>query len=395
MKEYSSIRLEITSRCNLKCDYCHNSEFSNRDDDMTTEEILRLIESIKKKYPINKILLTGGEPLVQKDVYKIIKKITSLGIKADMVTNGTLITDEVIKNLEEAGLSRIRISIDEVGDSSEKRGSTNPNKLWEVAKNIVNNSEIEVCIHTVCSPSNVLSLPEVYKKVLEVGAKRWRVFDLGYQGGIDLNKNSFNFDFYYQGIIESTKQILNHYINNDLQNVLDIEINNIFRTEMLNYEYKDVNIDEALKVRLLSSPCNYISDHQLTIRSNGKATLCQYFRNTIFDFAKYHYNADVTVQNEIYVHENNLLMKDLNSCSTCKFCLVCNSGCRSRSKYLTCNITDADPTACYLIPRIYNEIVPLLPTNTQKVFNSYINKNGHVPKYRREDLLKLLHFKGF
>ena len=85
MRNYTSIRLEITSHCNLKCDYCHNSEYSNRKDDMTTEEILLLISNIKKKYNINKILLTGGEPLIQKDICKIIKHITNLGIKADLV----------------------------------------------------------------------------------------------------------------------------------------------------------------------------------------------------------------------------------------------------------------------------------------------------------------------
>ena len=36
MRNYSSIRLEVTSQCNLKCEYCHNSEYSNRKDDMTT-----------------------------------------------------------------------------------------------------------------------------------------------------------------------------------------------------------------------------------------------------------------------------------------------------------------------------------------------------------------------
>ena len=112
-KNYSSIRLEITSHCNLMCEYCHNSKYSNRDDDMTTEEIMLLIRNLKKQYPINKILLTGGEPLVNKDICKIIGLITSLGIKADMVTNGTLLTEELVNKLEDAGLKRIRLSIDE------------------------------------------------------------------------------------------------------------------------------------------------------------------------------------------------------------------------------------------------------------------------------------------
>ena len=56
MRKYSSIRLEVTSHCNLQCEYCHNSEYSNRNDDMSTEEILKLIRNLKQQYPINKII---------------------------------------------------------------------------------------------------------------------------------------------------------------------------------------------------------------------------------------------------------------------------------------------------------------------------------------------------
>lgn len=395
-KNYSSIRLEITSKCNLKCEYCHNSEFSNRKDDMKTEEILELITKLKEIYPINKILLTGGEPLINKDLYMIIKFISDLGIKADMVTNGTLLNQDVIKKLEKAGLKRIRLSIDELGGVSQLRSNTNPEKIWDMAKLIADISNIEVCIHTVCSPSNVMNLPLVYKKVLEVGAKRWRVFDLGYQGGIENNKASFNFDMYYDSIIEATKEILTHYISNNLKDVLDIKINNIFRTMMLGVEYSEFNVNEELKKRLLLSPCNYVTDHQLTIRSNGKATLCQYFRNTIFDFKRHGY-IDVAdaMCNEKFTYENNLKMEDLKYCSSCKYCLVCNSGCRSRANFITGDLKEPDPTACYLTSRICNEIIPILPLDVQKVYNSFIIKTANSPKYTRESLLELLHKRGY
>jgi len=150
-RNYSSIRLEVTSHCNLKCEYCHNSEYSNRKDDMTTGEIMQLIRNIKEKYPINKILLTGGEPLVNHDICDIIKLITDLGIKPDMVTNGTLLTTKVVKELEESGLKRIRLSIDEIGEKSSLRSTVNPNELWKTAEMIRQASGIEVCIHTVWS----------------------------------------------------------------------------------------------------------------------------------------------------------------------------------------------------------------------------------------------------
>lgn len=397
MKEYSSIRLEVTSHCNLQCEYCHNSEYSNRDDDMTTPEILQLIENLKAYYPINKILLTGGEPLVDTDICTIIEKITSLGIKADMVSNGTLLSLETIKKLENAGLKRIRLSLDEIGEKSYFRSTANPNEIWNTANTVTNVSNIEVCVHTVCSPANVKDLFDVYLKVLSVGAKRWRVFDLGYQGGITANKTEFNFDTYYDSLIESTKKILKHYIENNLEDTLDIEINNIFRTTMLRVKYEEgkVNVKNTLELRLAKSPCDYVSDHQLSIRSNGVATLCQYFHNTIFDFKKYDFNVEQAVKNQNTVVENELLMHELEHCSNCKYCLVCNSGCRSRAKFFTEDITDADPGACYLLPRIHKEIISLLPEQTQKAYNSFINPNGQNPKYSKKELIQFLESKGY
>lgn len=397
MRNYSSIRLEVTSHCNLRCEYCHNSEYSNRQDDMTTEEILQLICNIKQQYPINKILLTGGEPLVNKDICKIIEQISELGIKADLVSNGTLLTEEMVKKLEASGLKRIRLSIDEIGEESSLRSTANPNEIWNIARMISNISDIEVCIHTVCSSANVEQLFDVYLKTLEVGARRWRVFDLGYQGGITEHRDIFSFDTYYDSLIESTKKVLEHYLKNELQDVLDIEINNIFRTMMLRMQYEEgkVDVKKALELRMLSSPCDYVADHQLSIRSNGVATLCQYFHNTIFDFRKNGFDVEKTVLGQSSVIENELIMRDLNYCSKCKYCLVCNSGCRSRAKFLTGDIRAADPGACYLLPRIHKELIALLPEQTQKVYNSFINPDGLDPKYTQEDLINFLKLRGY
>lgn len=160
---------------------------------------------------------------------------------------------ELIKKLESAGLKRIRISIDEVSDSTKARGNSNPNDIWEKAKMVVSNSNIELCIHTVCSPFNVHSLYDVYLKTIEVGARRWRVFDLGYQGDFVGNSEHFNLESYYQDLISSTQTILAHYLSNNLKDSLDIEINNVFRTQFLEMkinDYDGFNLEKELKIRL-------------------------------------------------------------------------------------------------------------------------------------------------
>ena len=63
---------------------------------MSTNDIKSLVASLKQEYPIDKILLTGGEPLLNPDIINIIAYISSLGIKVDMVTNGKLLTKEKI-----------------------------------------------------------------------------------------------------------------------------------------------------------------------------------------------------------------------------------------------------------------------------------------------------------
>ena len=102
-----------------------------------------------------------------------------------------------------------------------------------------------------------------------------------------------------------------------------------------------------------------------------------------------------SIVNQNFVIENELLMKDLEYCSKCKYCLVCNSGCRARTQFLTGDIKDADPGACYLFPRSQKEIIPLLPDETQKVYNSFINWDGLEPKYTAEELKEFLKLQGY
>lgn len=397
-QNYTSIRLEVTSLCNLKCEYCHNLQYSNRADDLTTTEIITFVENMKKKYDIKKVLLTGGEPLVKKDICYIISKITEMGIKVDMVTNGTLLTIEKLKALEEAGLKRIRISIDDLSANTEVRDNSNSINLWEIAKTVVESTNIELCIHTVCSPYNVKNLYDVYKQVLAIGAARWRVFDLGYQGGAVSKKEKFDLESYYNDLIFSTKKILADYIENDRKKVLEMEINNIFRTaflDMKSSDYEDFDISLALEKRMELSPCNYIVSHQISVRSDGTGTLCQYYHNPIFDYKRWNFDISKALENQNKCAENEIAMKDLDYCSKCKYCLVCNSGCRSRAEFLTGNILDADPGACYVHQLVHKEIMTMLPKEVFKIYEGYINPNGLEPKYNPNDFKKFLTKKGY
>ena len=84
----------------------------------------------------------------------------------------------------------------------------------------------------------------------------------------------------------------------------------------------------------------------------------------------------------------------LDYCAKCKYCLVCNSGCRSRAKFLTGNIKDADPGACYICKKVVEDILPILPNKTQEAYMECVNSGGLDPKYGINDLRRIMKDKG-
>ncbi len=109
------IRISITDRCNLRCIYCMPEEgikLINHKEVLSYEEIIRLCRQFAK-IGISKVKITGGEPLVRKDVHKLIKAIKEIdGIdNVTMTTNGILL-ENVIDDLVNAGLDAVNISID-------------------------------------------------------------------------------------------------------------------------------------------------------------------------------------------------------------------------------------------------------------------------------------------
>lgn len=106
-----SLRITITNRCNENCIYCHHDGMVSSKDEMTPDE-LYLITKIAKKIGVRKIRLSGGDPLVRKDIVEIVEKISSLDFKdISLTTNGVLL-EKYAEDLKKAGLDRVNVSLD-------------------------------------------------------------------------------------------------------------------------------------------------------------------------------------------------------------------------------------------------------------------------------------------
>src|SRR5947207_1058486 len=113
-RPHNNLRISVTDRCNIRCVYCmpEQVEFLPRAQLLTFEEIERFVR-IAVTLGINKVRLTGGEPLVRRHLPTLIEKLAAVPGLADLglTTNGMLLAP-VAKTLWEAGLRRINISLD-------------------------------------------------------------------------------------------------------------------------------------------------------------------------------------------------------------------------------------------------------------------------------------------
>jgi cyclic pyranopterin phosphate synthase len=110
-----NLRIAVTRRCNLRCDYCHREGEQKRleasAEEMAVDEIVRIAE-IAVSLGITRIKLTGGEPLMRKDLCEIVKGIAGIaGLKdLSMTTNGTML-GFMAQELRACGLRRVNISL--------------------------------------------------------------------------------------------------------------------------------------------------------------------------------------------------------------------------------------------------------------------------------------------
>ena len=106
-----SLRISITNRCNVNCFYCHHDGILPQKYEMTPDEIHRIAQ-VARNIGVQKIRLSGGEPLIRDDIVEIVSKISSIGFKdVSITTNGTFL-DKYAASLVEAGLNRVNVSLD-------------------------------------------------------------------------------------------------------------------------------------------------------------------------------------------------------------------------------------------------------------------------------------------
>jgi cyclic pyranopterin phosphate synthase len=113
------LRISLTERCNLRCFYCMPEEgvkLRDKANFMTSEEVIDIAKAFVE-LGVKKIRITGGEPLIKKDVAHILTELGKLPIELSLTTNAVLV-DKFIDVFKKAGITGINVSLDSLNEDS-------------------------------------------------------------------------------------------------------------------------------------------------------------------------------------------------------------------------------------------------------------------------------------
>ena len=173
------IAWEVTRRCNLKCVHCRSSselEVQGHPD-FTFEEATRVLDDIAS-YANPVMVLSGGEPLLRKDVFEIAGYGTEKGLRMCLATNGTLVTEEICGKIKEAGIKMVSLSLDgssaAIHDDFRNQKGAFDGTLNAAA--LFKKHDIPFLINSSFTKRNQEEIPKIYKLAKEVGATAWYMF---------------------------------------------------------------------------------------------------------------------------------------------------------------------------------------------------------------------------
>ena len=135
------LRISVTDRCNFRCVYCmpkavfgNDYEFLPRSNLLSFEEIERIARMFVDQ-GVEKIRITGGEPLLRRHIENLIERLARLPVELTLTTNGSLL-EKKARALKDAGLHRITISLDGLDDAVFKRMNDVDFSVTDVLKGI-------------------------------------------------------------------------------------------------------------------------------------------------------------------------------------------------------------------------------------------------------------------
>jgi len=156
------------------------------------EEIKKVFKEVAQAWKAKKIMIavTGGEPLLRRDLFEVMGYAHNLGFEWGIVTNGFFVNQEMVEKMKDSGMSSVVVSIDGIGKiHDELRQMPGAyKKAIEAVKLIKKANFVKILqVTTTANKINFCQLEEIYKIMLDLGIDSWRVMNVDPIGRAELN----------------------------------------------------------------------------------------------------------------------------------------------------------------------------------------------------------------
>ncbi len=324
------ISWNVTKACNLKCKHCYRDAGKIDPAELNTQEARDLIQEIVDA-GFKIVILSGGEPLLRKDIFELISCAKSLGLRPVLGSNGTLLTREIAIKLKQAGLSRAGISLDSKDyrihdDFRKQKGAWA--KTVEAMK-ICKEENLDFQVHTTVTKRNCKEIIEITDFVIGMGAAAHHIFFLVPTGrGKDIN-NVFVNAAEIQDVLE---KILNK------QKVANIELKPVCAPQFIPLSRK-MGVDLRFQRGCLAG-ISYCC-----ILPNGDVHPCPYLPIRVGNVRAEKFSS-IWKNSDIF-----LKLRSLDYGGSCAVCTNKNScgGCRARAYYYTNGDFMAEDPECVFV----------------------------------------------
>lgn len=166
---------DCSRKCNLNCVHCGAVKEKYKKE-LTTEQIKDLINQLAK-IKIKFFAVTGGEPLLRKDILEVLKYATDKGIKTGLATNGFFIDNKKAKEIKDSGILSVQVSLDGTKEIHNKirRNKISFQRATKAIEFLQKQKIKLVSVATTVTPMNFNDLKELKQILLNLGVKIWRI----------------------------------------------------------------------------------------------------------------------------------------------------------------------------------------------------------------------------
>ncbi|MBL7154918.1 MAG: radical SAM protein [Candidatus Portnoybacteria bacterium] len=175
------VMIEVTSHCNFKCKFCFNqisfAEYGRKIKEFSTDYLKKIIDEVAKK-GIKIIRFTGGEPLLRKDIFELLKYSKNKGLEVRLNTNASLINQKVARKFRNV-LDNVLIPIESYNDREESRitGYSHSLKKKIEAIKLLKKAKIPVVrAGTVATKENILSFDKIAQLISQLPLDEWELY---------------------------------------------------------------------------------------------------------------------------------------------------------------------------------------------------------------------------